>query len=141
VVLAAPYHNLSALYPVPGPGLIAPATILYARGERRPAYQGKNFLMMRPERTGLALVWRQRGGSDLIFSLRPRPDLGSVYQRAQVDASVSWKTAVVLSGGDWAPLVLEPGLYLASDHNLCGLEDSFLTGLCAARHVLRGIRP
>jgi hypothetical protein len=92
---------------------------------------------MCPERTGLALIWRQRGGRDLVFSLRPAPDLQAVYHRHEVVASVSWKTAVVLTGGDWAPMVLEPGLYLASDHNLCGLEDSFLTGLCAARHILR----
>jgi hypothetical protein len=140
VVLAAPHHNLSALYPVPGSGDGCPATIVYASGQRRAGYQGKNFVMLRPEKTGLALVWRQHNGRDLIFSLRPQPDLGAIYERSEVAAAVSWKTAVVLSGGDWAPLVLEPGLYLASDYNLCGLEDSFLTGLCAARHILRDSR-
>jgi glycine/D-amino acid oxidase-like deaminating enzyme len=137
VVLAAPYHNLTSLYPVPVPGLAVPATVLHIRGERQPAFHGKSFLLLRPEETGVALMWRQRGGRDLVFSVRPGPDLARVYRKPEVVASVSWKTAVVLSHGEWAPLVLEPGLYLVGDYNLCGMEDSFLTGMCAARHILR----
>jgi glycine/D-amino acid oxidase-like deaminating enzyme len=138
VVLAAPPHNVAALYPVPQASVAAPATILYARGQRRAAYEGKDFLLLRPEGTGVPLVWKQ-ACADLVFSLRPRPDLDAVYRRTEVLASVTWKTAIVLSGPEWAPLVLEPGLYLAGDHNLCGLEDSFLSGRCAARHVLRSL--
>jgi len=137
VVLAAPYHNLAALYPVPSTGPAAPATVLHLQGERRPPYGGKNFVMLPSEVTGLALVWRQRCGTDLVFSLQPQPDIGSVWECPRVIVSVTWKTAVVLGGGDWSPLLLEPGLYLASDYNLSGLEDSFLTGLCAAHHILR----
>jgi hypothetical protein len=137
VVLAAPYHNLSALYPVPRPEQSPAGAVLFAEGERRPCYRGKNFVLFRPGPGGLTLLWRQRHGRDLLFSLGARPDLRPVYQSHQVVASVSWKTAVVLSGAGWAPLVLGPGLYLAGDYNLCGLEDSFITGLCAARHVLR----
>jgi glycine/D-amino acid oxidase-like deaminating enzyme len=140
VVLAAPYHNLANLYPVPANGLAAPATVLYVRGERRPDYHGKSFLLLRPEETGLALAWRQRGARDLVFSVRPQPDLARVYRVPVVVASVAWKTAVVLSGEEWVPLMLEPGLYLVGDYNLCGMEDSFLSGLCAARHILRSDR-
>jgi hypothetical protein len=137
VVLALPAHNLAALLAVPTAGVAAPATVLYVRGERRPAYHGRAFLLLRPGAAGPALVWRQRGGRDLVFADRPGPDLAAVYRSAAVEAAVSWKTAVVLSGCDWAPLTPAPGLYLAGDHNLCGLEDSYLTGLCAARHILR----
>ena len=50
-------------------------------------------------------------------------------------ARVTWKTAVVVSDANWAPAVLERGLYLVGDHNLCGLEDSYITGLCAANQI------
>jgi predicted NAD/FAD-dependent oxidoreductase len=119
------------------PVLAAPATVLYVRGERRADYHGKSFVLLRSQDTGATLMWRQRGQRDLVFSVRPQPDLGSLYQNAQMVAAVSWKTAVVLSTSEWAPLVLAPGLYLVGDYNLCGQEDSFLTGLCAARHILQ----
>jgi glycine/D-amino acid oxidase-like deaminating enzyme len=135
VVLAAPYHNLASLYPVPRPDLSVPATVLFVRGQRRPLCHNR-FLLLRPDSSGVAMVWRQ-SGRDQVIAVRPRPDLETVYQNPEVVASVSWKTAIMLSSGDWVPLRLEPGLYLAGDYNLCGLEDSFLTGMCAANHILR----
>jgi glycine/D-amino acid oxidase-like deaminating enzyme len=136
VVLAVPYHNARALYPVPAPKLVTSATVIHARGRRRPPFRGKRFVLMPPEKTGMTLVWQQRAGNDLIYSLRPQPDLAAVYEAAEVAASVTWKTAIVLSGADWVPLRLEPNLYLVGDYNLCGLEDSLITGLCAANHII-----
>jgi glycine/D-amino acid oxidase-like deaminating enzyme len=136
VVLAIPPHNLAGLYPVPPTGPAVTATILHTQGGHRPPYHSKGFLLLPPQETGLALLWRLRRGTDLVFSLRPQPDLRTVYDRVRVLASVTWKTAIILSGASWLPLVLEPGLFLASDHNLSGLEDSFLSGRCAAHHIL-----
>jgi glycine/D-amino acid oxidase-like deaminating enzyme len=136
VVLAVPYHNASALYPVPRPYLPTSGTLLAARGRKRAAYHRRRFILLHPEQTGVALVWQQNG-HDLVFCTRPRPDLAAVYEQPEILGAVTWKTAVVVSGGDWAPLRLEDGLYLAGDYNLCGLEDSFLSGLCAANQILK----
>jgi glycine/D-amino acid oxidase-like deaminating enzyme len=137
VVLAVPAHNLASLYPPACRGRAVPATVLYVRGQRRPLLH-KRFLLLPADPTGVALVWRRRGGRDQVISLRPQPDLQAVFQSHEVIESVTWKTAVVLADGDWVPMLLEPGLYLAGDHNLPGLEASFLTGMCAARHILCG---
>lgn len=137
VVLAMPYHNASLLYPVPRPYRSTTATMLAVRAARQACYEGKPFLLFDPKVTGVILVWRQAGGEDLVFSTRPDPDLSAVFPRPVLTARVTWKTAVVVSDADWAPLRLEPGLYLAGDYNLCGLEDSYLTGRCAANAILR----
>jgi glycine/D-amino acid oxidase-like deaminating enzyme len=136
VVLAVPYHNASALYPVPRPYLATSGTMLAVRGAKRTAYRARRFLLLHPERTGVALVWQQNG-HDLVFCTRPHPDLTALYEQSDVLGAVTWKTAVMVSDGDWAPLRLEDGLYLAGDYNLCGLEDAFLSGLCAANQILK----
>ncbi len=136
VVLAVPAHNLAALYPVPFSGHTVPATVLYVRGQRRPHCQ-KRFLLLPPAETGLAMLWRRRCGADQVISMTARPDLEAVYHKPKVVESVSWKTALVLSSGDWAPMVLEPGLYIVGDLNVPGLEASFLTGMCAAHQIIR----
>jgi hypothetical protein len=136
VVLAAPYHNASALYPVPKPWLSAPGTTLAVRGRRQPACEGKRFVLYHPQDRGVALVWRQAGGEDLVFSTRPGPDLSRAFASPQVTGRVDWKTAIVISNERWAPARLEPGLFLAGDYNLCGLEDAYVSGLCAANQVL-----
>jgi hypothetical protein len=139
VVLAIPPHNLDALYPLGFPSQVIPGTVLFVRGQRRsPLHQ--RFLLLPAEQAGVTAVWRRGVGQDQVFSLRPQPDLQTVFQRHEVIEAVSWKTAIVLAGGEWAPMLLEPGLYLAGDHNVPGLEASFLTGRCAAHHILRGLR-
>jgi hypothetical protein len=136
VVIAAPYHNAREFYPVPAPRLVVPATVSYVRGQRRAPFRGKGFVLFPAEQNGVTLIWQQADGHDQVFSLRPQPELAGIYEAAEVLGSVSWKTAIVLSGSRWAPLSLEPGLYLVGDYNVCGLEDSFITGLCAANHIL-----
>ena len=138
VVLAAPYHNASALYPVPRPYLPTSGTMLAVRGERRPLYAGKRFVLRHPEADGVALLWRQACGEDLVFCTRPRPELAGVFAAADVTGRVTWKTAVVVSDANWAPARLGPGLLLAGDYNLCGMEDAYLSGLCAANQILKG---
>jgi len=137
VVIAAPYHNARRLYPVPQPYRCTAATVLYVRGRRKPPLAGKRFVLAPPNPTGVILAWQQRDGADQVFSLHGEPDLAGIYDAPEVLQSVSWKTAMVVSNADWAPLVLEPNLYLAGDYNLCGLEDAFLTGLCAANQIVR----
>lgn len=137
VVIAAPYHNARQLYPVPQPHRCTAVTVLYVRGRRKPPLAGKQFVLAPANRTGVILIWRQQSGVDQVFSLCREPDLAGIYEAPEVLDSVSWNTAIVVSGADWAPLVLEPNLYLAGDYNLCGLEDAFITGLCAANQIIK----
>ena len=136
VVLGIPYHNAEKLYAVPEPYLATSATVLYVRGERHPKYRDKRLMLFHPETSGVALIWQQATGCDLLFSMRPEPDLSSYYLAPEVLKTVTWKTAVVISNANWLPLNLEPNLYLVGDYNLCGLEDSFISGMCAANHIL-----
>ena len=137
VVIAAPYHNARQLYAVPRPHRCTAVMVLHVRGRRKPPFAGRRFVLVPANRTGVILVWRQRSGVDQVFSLCREPDLAGIYEASEVLDSVSWNTAIVVSGADWAPLVLEPNLYLAGDYNLCGLEDAFITGLCAANQIIR----
>lgn len=139
VVLAVPYHNAREIYPVPQPPLATPATVLHVRGRRRPLFRGKRFVLFHPEQTGLALIWKQTAGHDLLYALRPTPDLSEAYEEVAVLQAVTWRTAIVLSGADWAPMRLRPTLFQVGDYNVCGLEDSFITGLCAANQILRDV--
>lgn len=50
--------------------------------------------------------------------------------------AVYWKTAVQLSGNRWRPLQPRPHLFTIGDHNVVGLEDTYLTGLFAANRIL-----
>jgi len=135
VVIAAPYPDAAVFYPVPLPHRITSATMLFVRGVRRLAYRGKRMTVF-PSPTTIASVWNQGYDWDEVYALCPEPALSDVYETYEVLRAVSWKTAIVLSDAHWAPLELEPGVFLAGDYNLCGLEDCFISGVCAANHIL-----
>jgi hypothetical protein len=137
VVIAVPHADASPFYPVPKPHLTTSAMVLFVRGQRRPEYQGKRFVAFVSPPAGIVSIWDQGHGWDQVYSLSTQPDLTTVYLSFEVLQTVSWRTAIVLSDEHWAPAVLEPNLYLAGDYNLCGLEDSLITGLCAANHILQ----
>ncbi len=136
IVIAVPYQDATPFYPVPKPHRITSATMLFVRGQRRSLYRHKRVVVFAPSPTGIASIWDQGYGWDQVYALCPQPTLSEIYETHEVLQAVTWKTAIVLSDAHWAPLELEPRIYLASDYNACGLEDSYLTGLCAAHHVL-----
>jgi len=136
VVIAVPHADAQAFYPVPKPRVVTSATILFVRGRRRDPYEGKPFVLFSSSAAGIAAIWSQGHGWDQVYALRPNPDLAEFYASYEILQAVSWKTAIVLSDAHWTPLELEPHLYLAGDYNLCGLEDSYVTGLCAANRIL-----
>lgn len=140
VILASPYHNASKLWKVPRPKKTTDATVLYVKGKRTKSFRGKKFVMLNPEDDNIGLVWTQDTGEDLIFSLTEEPDLSKIYTTYELKEKANWKTAVVLSEREWSPMVLESNLYLVGDYNVCGLEDSFITGICAGNLISREVR-
>jgi len=107
---------------------------IHVQGRRRRQYLPGRTVF--PGTGGPATVLLPLGDYDLVFSREPEPDLSVYYERPRVDGRVCWKTAVVLAGDQWRPLSPRPNLYTIGDHNICGVEDSFLTGLYAANDIL-----
>jgi hypothetical protein len=137
VVIATPYHNASQFYTVPHPHLAKPASVFYVRGKRASKYQKKKFILLNPEKSSIGLIWYQEDVKmDLIFSLSELPELAEFYHEYEIVKKVTWKTAVVLSDDKWVEMVLDHNLFLAGDYNICGLEDSFISGVCAANQIL-----
>ncbi len=137
VVIAAPYHNAVKFYPVPRPRDLTSGTVLAVRGDRRPPYRGRGLISFHSEENGVCLVWRQLSGLDLVNCIRTDPNLSAIYSTWEIVDRADWRTAVSISGSEWVPVELESGLYLAGDYNIGGLEDSFISGLCAANHIVK----
>ena len=48
--------------------------------------------------------------------------------------------AIQLSQREWRPLQPRRNLFTIGDYNVCGLEDSYLTGLFAANKIIEQVR-
>jgi len=136
LVLAIPARNATPLLPgaVGAPVQNVPFCTFHVEGERRrDHFPGRTVFL--GEDQPATILWPQRNGTEIAFGPDPEPDLSPFYARYRIAARVAWRTAVQLSGSEWRPLRPRPNLYTIGDHNLCGLEDSYLTGLFAASSI------
>jgi hypothetical protein len=136
IVLALPYNDAMEFYNVPEPDHNIPIHVLEVQGVRNEFCKNKKVVFFHAEHHEITILWRQITGTDVIFSKVPQPDLDRYYSNYQILNSIYWETAVVLSGNKWCDQKLDKGLYLASDYNICGLEDAYITGVYAANQII-----
>jgi glycine/D-amino acid oxidase-like deaminating enzyme len=136
LVLALPGRNSRDLLPVQNTARDIPYCTIHIRGRRRrEAAPGKTIFLSSDQ--PVRILWPQHNGVDIAFTDRVDPDLTPFYEHHEITDAVRWKTAVQLSDGRWRPLQPRPNLFTIGDHNICGLEDSYLTGLFAANRIAR----
>ena len=135
LVVAVPRHNSEGLVDVPCSTKTVPYCTVHIRGQRRRAYKPGKTVFLRREHP-IRCLWPQSSGVDIAFGPTENPDLSEYYERYEIFGSVAWKTACQITGADWRPLRVRENLFAIGDHNILGLEDSYLTGLYAANRIL-----
>lgn len=74
--------------------------------------------------------------SCLFYSKNPNPDFGKYFYDFKILESKYWNPAFNLEGSVLWDSKIEDNLYLIGDHNVCGIEDSFITGIYAANQII-----
>ncbi len=138
VVIAVPYRQARKFYKVPKTGKQIKMYLFHIVGKREEIYSKKKIIFFKPDEHDITILWKQYTGSDIIFSLEKNPDFKKYYKYYYVVKRILWKDALIVSGSKskWTKHRLEKGIYLASDYNLCGLEDSYITGVYVANRIL-----
>jgi hypothetical protein len=136
LVIATPCHNTRRFFPAleESPVQEVPMCTLHVAGYRKREYRPGKIVFL-PRDHAATVLCPLPGNHDLLFAQSPDVDLGTYFDDAAMTACVEWKTAILLSGATWRPLQPRPNLFTIGDHNICGLEDSYLTGLFAANRI------
>ena len=85
-------------------------------------------------------VARQANGSILLCSREAQPAFADYLTSWEVIEHHHWNPAFNLVGNTLLECEQSPNLYVVGDHNICGLEDAYITGLYAANQILAGRR-
>ena len=137
VVVATPSDvaaRLLELGPVKRP---ISAHMLLVRGNLRRPWSTAPYSVFPPGDEIFAIA-RQAGGSTLVSAATGDPDLTRIFGAWEVVEHHHWAPAFHLGGDALLECEQQPGLYLIGDHNVCDLEDAYITGVFAANRILAG---
>jgi len=84
----------------------------------------------------ICAIARQADGSILLCSHQEQPRLADYLTEWDIIEHRHWNPAFNLIGTTLLDCEHAPDLYLVGDHNICGLEDAYLTGLYAANQII-----
>jgi glycine/D-amino acid oxidase-like deaminating enzyme len=85
-------------------------------------------------------IAQQSDGSILICSASEDVDFERYFSTWEIVEHHHWNPAFHLAGNVLLECERGEGLYLIGDHNVCDLEDAYITGVYAANRILRSER-
>lgn len=89
-----------------------------------------------PSSSEVIFIRKQEDGSYLFYSKTKSIDLRKYFKNPRIIAVKEWKPAFHLQGDILWDCDLGNNVYLIGDHNLIGLETSFITGVYAANKIV-----
>ena len=81
------------------------------------------------------LIVVKADGTVLVCSHTQTPVFDRYFSSWEVVEHKCWNPAFNLAGDILLECEQAPNLYLVGDHNICGLEDAYITGLYAANRI------
>ena len=117
------------------PAETIPCHVFHVVGKRRTLYRPKCSLLMGPKED-IKLFFPLPDGVDVLYSSLATPDFSRYYEEYEIIAQRFWQPAIQLSKQTWRPLQPSSNFFTIGDNNICGLEDSYLTGLFAANKII-----
>jgi len=142
VVFAAPERQIGHLYPgIPKPHKQLPFHTLNVQGVRKGQYKNKPVVFLRSRlHNGLYSLFQLGPGVDLVYSRDSQPDLSDYYEEYTIRREVAWDPAMIVPDHNLIGQVIDDHAYLASDYNISGLEDAYVSGLSVGKRIVRELQ-
>jgi len=137
VVVAAPVDVSARLLDLGDVKSPIAAHMYLVRGNLRRPWARATYSLF-PEGDHILAIAQQTGGSTLLCSVSEDPNFGRYFSTWEAVEHHHWNPAFHLEGDILLECEQGPGLYLIGDHNVCDLEDAYITGVYAANRILAG---
>lgn len=135
VVVATPPHISQQLLGLKGIKNPADAHMFHIRSSLRTSWKQTEYNVFH-DRSKILDIAHQSDGTYLFYCKQAYPELSHYFTEYTILAHKHWNPAFNLNGNVLWDCKYDDGLYLIGDHNICGLEDSFITGLYAANKII-----
>lgn len=117
----------------------ADSYVFHIRGELKDRWKGGQFELFESS-SDVIFIRKQADGSYIFYSKTPNPHLESYFLNPEVIYKKHWEPAFNITGDELLDCEQGNNIYLTGDHNVIGLEDSYITGVLAANKILEKIK-
>lgn len=135
LILATPISVTQKFLPVKKIKKAQTACLFHVTGELKKPWVGK--LNLFDSHSPVIFIAPQMDGSTLVYSQHPTIDLQTYFEKYKILAKKVWEPAFNLGGSILLEAKQGPNFFMIGDYNICGMEDSFITGIYAANQILK----
>lgn len=135
VIVATPPHISKKLLGVEKIKNGANAFVFHVKGKLRNKWSAGQFEVFNA-RSKTIFIRRQEDGTFIFYSRDPKPKFEIYFEEWETIFTKQWKPAFSIDGDTLLECERDKNLYLIGDHNVIGMEDSYITGIYAANRIL-----
>jgi glycine/D-amino acid oxidase-like deaminating enzyme len=110
--------------------------VLHVQGRLRAGLDGEAMNLF-PFSSPIIFTAVQDDGSVLVYSREPEVDLDALFVQHELLSRRDWDKAMYVSGRAYVEQQYGHSTYVAGDHNGLGLEPAAISGVYAARQILK----
>ncbi len=135
VVVGTPTTVAQQLLELPKVNPSTSVHMMHVRGELKPGWEKRTYNFFSNDSI-IRVIAEQADDTYIIYAHDSQPALEDFFLTYEVIATKKWDPAFNLAGNTLLPVIQGPNLYLVGGHNICSLEDAFVTGLFAASSII-----
>ncbi|MBD3280203.1 FAD-dependent oxidoreductase [Candidatus Dojkabacteria bacterium] len=135
LILATPPNTTAKLLGMDTPKGGVNVHMLHIEGKLKSRYEKFDFHFF-DSNSQILVISKQEDNSFLLYSKDKDPDLSEYFNNWKIIISHFWNPAFHLQKHPLADNDIKRNLFVIGDYNVCGLEDSFVTGIYAANKIL-----
>lgn len=136
VIVATPpsvSQKILKLQSIKGPAL---AHMFHIAGKLKEHWKQGGYNLFSDENAMLTIAVMS-DGTFLFYSANPQPNFEKYFYEYKILTHKFWNPAFNIDGHVLWETNIDKGLFLIGDHNVCGIEDSFITGVYAANEIMK----
>lgn len=135
VVVATEPHEAHRLLGIKHFKHDANAYVFHVQGRLKSPWSKGQYELFRSSSPTI-FIRQQADGSYIFYTTTAHPNLSEYFMNYTVVQHKHWKPAFTLTGKTLIEAKQGNNLYMIGDYNVAGMEDSYITGIYAAKQII-----
>lgn len=135
LVCALPTPDVQALLHIQEGRLPVQAYMYHVSGKLKPEWNKRRYNVFEVE-SNLITITTESDRTHLVYTRKPCDQLNKWFEDYTIIFTKHWLPAFNCLGTSMMRQQRGQGLYIAGEHNICTLEDAYITGIYAANQII-----